>query len=91
MENDFKYVTYGDDEIAVVKSGITAIQTILMGIDNNKKRSLLFALDWFMDPFYKQNIVIAGFRDDLKDLLQILIISSHNKDVVEDAINLLFY
>ncbi len=60
-----------------------------MGDDPGKKKSLLFALDWFMDPYYKQDIYIADIREELVELLQIVIISSNDDDVADDALNLL--
>ena len=72
----------------IIKTGIEAIREVLMGDDNEKKKSLLFALDWFMDPYYKQDHYIADIRDELTDLLQIVVISSSD-DVSEDALDLL--
>ena len=83
------YITYGENEKEIVKKGIVAIQEVLMGVDTDKKRSLLFALDWFMDPYYGQDIYIADIRNDLIDLLQTVIISSNDDEVSEDALDLL--
>ena len=88
MESNVRYTTYGANEKEVVKRGIEAIRVVLMGNDDEKKKSLLFALDWFMDPYYKQNHYIADFQDELTDLLQIVVVSSSD-DVSEDALNLL--
>lgn len=44
-------------------------------------------LDWFMDPYFKQDI--SDIRDELKEILQIVIISSDDYDVAEDALQLL--
>lgn len=60
-----------------------------MGDNADQKKSLLLALDWFMDPYYKQGIYIADIHDDLIDLLQTVIISSDDDEVSEDAWNLL--
>lgn len=88
MESNVRYTTYGANEKEVVKRGIEAIRLVLMGNDDEKKKSLLFALDWFMDPYYKQNHYIADFQDELTDLLQIVVVSSSD-DVSEDALDLL--
>lgn len=88
MESNVRYTTYGANEKEVVKRGIEAIRVVLMGNDDEKKKSLLFALDWFMDPYYKQNHYIADFQDELTDLLQIVVVSSSD-DVSEDALDLL--
>lgn len=88
MESNVRYITYGANEKEIIKRGIEAIRAVLMGDDNEKKKSLLFALDWFMDPYYKQDHYIADIRDELTDLLQIVVISSSD-DVSEDALCLL--
>ncbi|MCI8315217.1 MAG: hypothetical protein HFH74_09345 [Lachnospiraceae bacterium] len=88
MESNVRYITYGANEKEIIKTGIEAIREVLMGDDNEKKKSLLFALDWFMDPYYKQDHYIADIRDELTDLLQIVVISSSD-DVSEDALDLL--
>ncbi|MFG6369064.1 MAG: hypothetical protein K1W16_11680 [Lachnospiraceae bacterium] len=88
MESNVRYITYGANEKEIIKRGIEAIREVLMGDDNKKKKSLLFALDWFMDPYYKQDHYIADFYDELIDLLQIVTISSSD-DVSEDALDLL--
>lgn len=57
-----------------------------MGNDKNKKRSLLFALDWFMNPYFKQDI--SDIHKELVELLQTVVISSTDDDVSEDALQL---
>lgn len=88
-DNHVRFVTYSDEEIEIVRKGIDAIREVLMGSDTAKKRSLLFALDWFMDEYYKQDHYIADFRDELVDLLQTVIITSDDNDIIDDALNLL--
>lgn len=83
------YITYGENEKDIIKKGIVAIQEVLMGDNTDKKRSLLFALDWFMDPYYKQDIYIADIREDLVNLLQTIIIWSNDDEVSKAALNLL--
>ncbi len=85
--NHISYISYGENEIDIVKNGIEAIREVLMGNNTDKKRSLLFALDWFMDPYYKQDI--SNFHGELIELLQTVVISSNDDDVSEDALNLL--
>ena len=53
----------------------------------DKKRSLLFCLDWYMDPYYGQDI--ADIKDELINLLQTVVIISNDIDVKEDALQLL--
>ena len=58
-----------------------------MGTNTDRKLSMLLCLDWFMDPYYGQDI--STFHDELVDLLQTVIISPNDDDVIEDAIDLL--
>ena len=81
------YISYGEDEKKIIRRGIASIREVLMGRDIDKKKSLLFALDWFMDPYYKQDI--SNLHDDLITLLEEVIISSEDDEVSEDALNLL--
>lgn len=89
MESNIRYTSYGENEKEIIKKGIVAIQEVLMGDNADKKKSLLLALDWFMDPYYKQDIYIADIRGDLNKLLQTVIITSNEDEVSEDALNLL--
>jgi len=89
MDNHVSFTSYDENEIEIVKKGINAIREVLMGSDDEKKRSLLFALDWFMDPYYKQDHYITDFRDELIDLLQTVIITTNNEEVLDDALSLL--
>ena len=89
MEGNISYITYGKNEKEIVKKGIDEIRQVLMGGSVNEKLSLLLALDWFMDPYYKQDSYIADIREELADLLQTVIIASNEDEVSEDALNLL--
>lgn len=81
------YTTYGENEKKIIREGTTAIREVLMGNDIDQKKSLLFALDWFMDPFFKQDI--SRIYDDLMEILQEVVILSEDADVSEDALSLL--
>ena len=72
MDN-IRYVSYTDSEIETVKEGISAIKEVLLGNDSEKKQSLLLCLDWYMDPYYGQDI--SYIEDELIELLQTFIIS----------------
>ena len=85
--NPISYISYGENEKNIIKAGIEEIRKVLMGNDKNKKRSLLFALDWFMDPYFGQDI--SDIHDELIELLQIIVISSSDDEVSEDALQLL--
>lgn len=60
-----------------------------MGGSADEKKSLLLALDWFMDPYYKQDTYIANIHDDLVELLQTVVIFSNDDEVSEEALDLL--
>ncbi|MVX67086.1 hypothetical protein GKZ28_25885 [Clostridium chromiireducens] len=51
-ENKVDFVTYTNDHSSIVKSGINAISKVLKGTDIAEKRSLLFCLDKYLDPYY---------------------------------------
>ncbi|MDO5156544.1 MAG: hypothetical protein Q4D51_11325 [Eubacteriales bacterium] len=86
MEN-FRHVEYTENDREIVRKGITEIARVLLGTDTEKKLSMLLCLDWFMDPYYGQDI--STFHDELVDLLQTVIISPNDDNVIEDAISLL--
>ena len=58
---------YGDKEREIVKLGIKEIEKVLFGKDENVKSRLLFYLDWYMDPYYKQDL--TELLEPLKDIL----------------------
>ena len=57
---------YTEREMQCVKEGIGAVRSVLSGTDTEAKRRLLFYLDWYMDPYYKQDI--SGIKNDLKEI-----------------------
>lgn len=89
VDDHVSFISYSEKERVIVRKGIDAIREVLMGSDTGKKRSLLFALDWFMDPYYKQNHYIVDFHDELIDLLQTVVITSDDDEVSDDALVLL--
>lgn len=89
MQNRVRYVSYGEHEKEIVRKGIAAIREVLLEGSPDEKKSLLLALDWFMDPYYKQDIYIADIRGELVELLQTVVISSNDDEVSEDALELL--
>ena len=86
MENG-RFVTYTDKDRDIVRKGICEIAKVLLGDDTQRKLSMLFCLDWFMDPYYQQDI--SDIHDDLVLLLQTVITEPNEDDVIEDAIELL--
>lgn len=87
QRGEVQYVSYTKHDKEIVRKGITSIQKVLLGKDMGRKRSLLFCLDWFMDPYYGQDI--SGIEDELINLLQVLVITHNDIDVKEDALQLL--
>ena len=78
---------YGIEEKELVKHGIEAIRTVLCGKNSSAKRRLLFYLDKYLDPFYKNNL--SELYEPLKKLLQEVVVSDNDDDVIEEARHLL--
>lgn len=81
-----RFVSYSRDEMNIVESGISEIQRVLMDSDSDKKRRLLFCLDRYMDPYYGYHL---PFQKELINLLETVIVSSNENDVIDDALQLL--
>ena len=80
-------VTYSAHEKEIVRQGMGAIRSVLCGKDESAKLSLLLCLDWFMDPYYGQDI--SDIEDELITTLQEVVVSDESFSVKEDALNLL--
>ena len=83
---EFEY-TYGDEEKNIVKSGIDEIRKVLIEKDYKSKSRLLFYLDWYMDPYYKQNL--DKIIEPLKKILQELVFVDNEIGIKEEALYLL--
>ena len=81
-----RFLSYSDVEMNIVEGGISEMQKVLMGSDSDKKRRLLFCLDRYMDPYYGYHL---PFQEELVRLLETVVVSSNEKDVIEDALQLL--
>lgn len=81
-----RYVTYSENEKDIVEKGLTEIQKILMGTDDEAKARLLFCLDKYLDPYYGYNL---PYSNEIFDLLEAVVISPNSIDIREDALNLL--
>lgn len=46
-----------------------------------------FYLDWYMDPYYKQDI--SDIKNDLKEMLEKVVVSPNEEDVIDEALHLL--
>ena len=86
MSNSFD-CHYGETEIKTVESGMDAVKKVLEGEDIAAKQRLLFYLDWFMDPYYKQDT--SKIAEPLTELLQTIIITPNDEDVIGEAVHLL--
>ena len=69
---------YTEREMQCVKEGIGAVRSVLSGTDTEAKRRLLFYLDWYMDPYYKQDI--SDIKKDLKEMLEKVAVSSNEEE-----------
>ena len=86
MSNEFD-VHYGEKEFRTVDAGIEAIEAVLTGEDIHAKERLLFYLDWYMDPYYKRDLSVI--REPLRELLQRIVITDNEIDIVDEALHLL--
>lgn len=78
---------YGTEERELVKEGLEAIRTVLYGKNSSAKRRLLFYLDQYLDPFYQNDL--TGLYEPLTKLLQEVMISENEADVIEEARHIL--
>ena len=78
---------YGTEEKELVKEGLEAIRTALYGKNSSAKRRLLFYLDQYLDPFYQNDL--TGLYESLTKLLQEVMISENEADVIEEARHIL--
>lgn len=81
-----RVVSYSKEEMHIVEGGISEIQKVLMGSDSDKKRRLLFCLDRYMDPYYGYHL---PFQEELIKLLETVVVSANENDVIDDALQLL--
>lgn len=81
-----RHVSYSKEEMNIVEGGISGIQKVLMGSDSDQKRSLLFCLDRYMDPYYGYQL---PFREEIIKLLETVVVSPNENDVIEDALQLM--
>lgn len=81
-----RWTTYSAEEKKLVESGIEAIREVLMGADTGKKLSLLLCLDKYLDPWYGYEL---SYRDEIISLLEKVIVTSAEHEVIDDALDLL--
>ena len=83
-----KVVTYSKDDRSIAKGGMDGINEVLFCNDKAKIRSLLFCLDYYLDPYYKSPLPYA---DELCVSLQKLLIQTRDDDIIDDICDLLSY
>ena len=81
-----RIVTYSEMEKELVGRGLPAVQQVLEGQDTEAKERLLFCLDYYMDPYYGNQL---PYQAELEILLQQVVISDNPLSVKEDALGLL--
>ena len=72
-----------------MRAGIGAVRAVLFGADVEAVRRLLYCLDWFMDPYYQNDL--GDMAEPLKKALQELTVTTRAPDVAEEALSLLEY
>lgn len=83
---DQSYV-YTDAEREIVKGGVGEISKVLFGEDSNAKRRLLFYLDWYLDPYYQNDL--SELYEPIKEMLQDVVMNDNEDDIKEEALHLL--
>ena len=79
-------VYYDDSHKKIVESGIPAIRRILFHNNTSEILSLLFCLDFYLDPYYKNTL---SYEKEIYELLQELVISSQDDDIIEACLQLI--
>lgn len=85
-EKEIDFVTYTKKHTSVVENGINSISEVLNSTDITEKRSLLFCLDKYLDPYYGYTL---PYFDDIIMLLQEQLFLTDTKEVKEDILQLL--
>lgn len=84
IEGTYIYYTPYHEEIVI--KGIEAINDYLIHASDKEKRSLLFCLDKYLDPYYGYPL---PFFDEAIAVLEEHLFMEHNKEVKEDILQLL--
>ncbi|MBQ9578072.1 MAG: hypothetical protein IJR28_00915 [Ottowia sp.] len=78
---------YTDEERNIVRAGMGAVRAVLFGADVEAARRLLYCLDWFMDPYYQNDL--GDMMVPLKEALQELAVTTRLEDIAWEALQLL--
>lgn len=79
-------ITYNKKHEDIVNRGVDAIGEILKSANVDEKRSILFCLDKYLDPYFEYNL---PYFDDVIVLLEKHLFENHEKEVKEDILQLL--
>ncbi|MDE5778028.1 MAG: hypothetical protein K2I10_05920 [Lachnospiraceae bacterium] len=79
-------ITYDDTHKAIVEKGIDSIRQILFSDDKAMIRSVLFCLDYYLDPYYKNRL---SYENEIFELLQEVAVSSRDDEVIDDCLQLI--
>lgn len=79
-------ITYDESHKKIVESGICEIKKVLFGNNVHKSRELLFCLELYLDPYYKKRL---PYENEIYDLLQELVISSQDDEIIDDCLQLI--
>lgn len=77
---------YNENEKKIAEGGFDGIKKVLCGDDVTKSRRLLFCLDRYLDPIYQ---IKLDYEKDIFELLQEIVISSDNDEIIDDCLQLL--
>ncbi|QGQ96427.1 hypothetical protein EHS13_16815 [Paenibacillus psychroresistens] len=79
-------VSYTRKHQDIVIRGVDAIGEILKSANAVEKRSILFCLDKYLDPYFWYNL---PYFDEIIVLLEKHLFEKHDKEVKEDILQLL--
>lgn len=79
-------VTYNQKHDNAITNGITTLKEALSSSDTLEKRSILFCLDKYLDPYYGYDL---SYFDDIIILLQEELFLTNTKEVKADILQLL--
>jgi hypothetical protein len=85
-EKNISSVTYTKKHVEIVTNGLLSINEVLNSTNVSEKRSILFCLDKYLDPYYGYNL---SYFDDIILLLQKHLCMKEEKEVKEDILQLL--
>nr|WP_314998718.1 hypothetical protein [uncultured Campylobacter sp.] len=85
-QNLERTVYYEARHKAIAEGGIEGIAAVLRGDDEAEKASLLFCLDYYLDPYYGCTL---AHESEIFALLQELLLSERSQAIRDDILQLL--